>query len=179
MRQGESKLSDAIREAIAQLPGVVLWRNSPTLARVRGGRAWCGLPRGSADLVGLVEVKVNPATIGRFLALEVKIPGQIPMPEDIARIVTKLGPGWLERDEPWTLGNLWEHAIAKLTEEDRHVMQQEAWLDGVRKLGGFAVYVDSVEAALSAVSFAREPRATLARWRAVSRPRPELDIRFT
>lgn len=167
MRQREAKISDGIRAALDPLPGVVLWRNSPTLAKVRGGRAWCGLPRGSADLVGIVEVnlmsaegpRAHPVKLGRFFALEVKAPGEIPSDADIVRILAKLGPlgALLKWDEFMIRGPAWERAISKLDEGDRHVLQQEAWLSGVSLLGGFGCFVDSVNGALAALNLARIP----------------------
>ncbi len=174
MRQREARISDAIRKAIEPMQGVKLWRNSPALARVRGGRAWCGLPRGSADLVGIVEVKIEAVKIGRFFALEVKAPGETPTPEDIGRILDKIGIiGTRLHGAP-----VWERLISKLPEAERHVIQQEAWLEGVRQIGGFAAYVDCPEAAVRAVELARDPACSLARWRVIT-AETEHAINFT
>ena len=73
----ETALSRAIREAIAYLPGVLVWRNNTGKLQDRNGR-WVtfGIGVGSADLIGLVD--------GRFFALEVKLPGQEPTKEQTA-----------------------------------------------------------------------------------------------
>lgn len=82
MSATESEIQTAIRLALARVPGVVLWRNStgvaihdPGTSRARTRRY--GLSPGSADLVGIL------APSGRFLALEVKRPGQSPRPEQV------------------------------------------------------------------------------------------------
>jgi len=67
----EAQLQDEIRLAVAQLDGVVLWRNNVGVGRVGRSDAPVryGLAVGSADLVGLVRM---PDGCGRFLAMEVK-----------------------------------------------------------------------------------------------------------
>jgi len=67
----EAQLQDEIRLAVAQLDGVVLWRNNVGVGRVGRSDAPVrfGLAVGSADLVGLVTM---PDGTGRFLAMEVK-----------------------------------------------------------------------------------------------------------
>ena len=67
----EAQLQDEIRLAVAQLDGVVLWRNNVGVGRVGRSDAPVryGLAVGSADLVGLVTM---PDGTGRFIAMEVK-----------------------------------------------------------------------------------------------------------
>lgn len=67
----EAQLQDEIRLAVAQLDGVVLWRNNVGVGRVGRSDAPVrfGLAVGSADLVGLVTM---PDGKGRFIAMEVK-----------------------------------------------------------------------------------------------------------
>lgn len=64
----EGAIQDAIRLALADEPGLVLWRNNCGLATHYGNRGVThtryGLAPGSADLVGILD--------GRFFALEVK-----------------------------------------------------------------------------------------------------------
>lgn len=66
----EGAIQDAIRLALADEPGLVLWRNNCGVAKHYGNRGVVhtryGLAPGSADLVGLLN--------GRFFALEVKTP---------------------------------------------------------------------------------------------------------
>lgn len=82
-RQGEGRLSDAIREALAYVPSLLLFRNSQAAMR-KGSRVYRGgLGNGSADLVGVLRIPWVCATtgsvkhgLGLFVALEVKIPGE-------------------------------------------------------------------------------------------------------
>ena len=60
----EGAIQDAIRVALSDEPGLVLWRNNVGTAEHRGQRVRYGLAPGSADLVGCLD--------GRFVALEVK-----------------------------------------------------------------------------------------------------------
>ena len=60
----EGAIQDAIRVALSDEPGLVLWRNNVGIAEHRGQRVRYGLAVGSADLVGCLD--------GRFVALEVK-----------------------------------------------------------------------------------------------------------
>jgi hypothetical protein len=68
MANRETALMKAIRVAVCILPGCRAWRNS------RGfderAKAEYGLAKGASDLIGIVD--------GRFLALEVKVPGETP-----------------------------------------------------------------------------------------------------
>ena len=60
----EGHIQDAIRLALTDEPGLVLWRNNTGVAEHRGARVRYGLAVGSADLIGCLD--------GRFIALEVK-----------------------------------------------------------------------------------------------------------
>ncbi len=60
----EGQIQDAIRLALTDEPGLVMWRNNTGVAEHRGARVRYGLAVGSADLVGCLD--------GRFVALEVK-----------------------------------------------------------------------------------------------------------
>ena len=71
----ENELQRAIRLALGREPDLVLWRNSVGLTEHPDGRVVrYGLAKGSSDLVG-----VGPQ--GRFVALEVKRPGEKPTPD--------------------------------------------------------------------------------------------------
>jgi hypothetical protein len=65
-RQGEGKLSDAIRDALATEPGLRVMRNSVGVVKSRGRFYHTGLGNGSADLICVL------APAGRLVALEVK-----------------------------------------------------------------------------------------------------------
>lgn len=78
----ERKLQIEIRLALGMIPGVVFWRNSNA-----GVESWdertgevryhhAGLPKGSGDLVGIVD--------GRFVSLEIKTSSGRERPEQIA-----------------------------------------------------------------------------------------------
>jgi len=101
----EGQIQDAIRLALTDEPGLVLWRNNTGVAEHRGARVRYGLAVGSADLIGCLD--------GRFVALEVKTP------------------------------------VGRATPEQRQ------WLDLVRRNGGFACVVRSVEEAHAAIARAR------------------------
>lgn len=60
----EGQIQDAIRLAMTDEPGLVMWRNNTGVAEHRGARVVYGLAVGSADLIGCLD--------GRFVALEVK-----------------------------------------------------------------------------------------------------------
>lgn len=62
----EGHIQDAIRLALTDEPGLVLWRNNTGVAEHRNARVRYGLAVGSADLIGCLD--------GRFVALEVKTP---------------------------------------------------------------------------------------------------------
>lgn len=104
----EQQIQNDIREALGREPDVCLWRNNVGAPETLDGRRHhYGLPRGSADLVGILGPQ------GRLFCLEVKAPR----------------------------GRLQPH--------------QAAWLDVVRRFGGFAAVVRSVDDALAAVARAR------------------------
>jgi len=88
----EAQLQDEIRLAVAQLDGVVLWRNNVGVGRVGRSDAPVryGLAVGSADLVGLVRM---PDGCGRFFALEIKTPRGVVSDEQARwlRLVRGLG----------------------------------------------------------------------------------------
>jgi hypothetical protein len=163
-RQGEGKLSDAIRERL-EAEGVLVLRNAQ-VAVVKGNRmvrGGCG--NGSADLLVLVPVRVDGAVLGRWASLEVKPPGKVPTPEDVERVVAKLGAmaggTWHVLGSSRALAHpVVSAAVRKLETADRHLLEQEAHLDAVRRHGGFATYVDSPEAAVAAVARARNGEAS-------------------
>jgi hypothetical protein len=66
----ETQLLIAILEALAVEPGVVAWRNAQVTARRSGRAVKAGLGTGSADIIACVGPN------GRFLGLEVKLPGE-------------------------------------------------------------------------------------------------------
>tara|TARA_R110000868_G_scaffold17606_6_gene76883 strand:- start:2014 stop:2340 length:327 start_codon:yes stop_codon:yes gene_type:complete len=101
----EGHIQDAIRLALTDEPGLVLWRNNTGVAEHRGARVRYGLAVGSADLIGCLD--------GRFVALEVKT------------------------------------AVGRASTEQRQ------WLELVRRHGGFAAVVRSVEEAHAAIARAR------------------------
>lgn len=125
-RPREASVQHAIREALGLEADLVLWRNAvsgvetwdPSTGRSRVHHA--GLPVGSADLVGILRVVAYApgahdtwSYVGRFIALEVKRPGEKPRAEQVQ------------------------------------------WLDLVRRFGGFAAVVSSVEEARAALVRAR------------------------
>jgi hypothetical protein len=75
----EREIQAAVRRAVGALPDVVLWRNTVGKTTEWSGSAprhiAYGLAPGSADLVGIL------APAGRFVALEIKRPGERPTPE--------------------------------------------------------------------------------------------------
>lgn len=102
----EGQIQDAIRLALTDEPGLVVWRNNTGVAEHRGARVRYGLAVGSADLIGCLG--------GRFVALEVKA------------------------------------AAGRVAPEQRQ------WLDLVRRNGGFAAVVRSVDEAHAAIARARK-----------------------
>ena len=97
-RRVEADISDEIRARLAKIPEVTLWRNNVGALQDKNG-TWLryGLAPGSADLIGVLAVKLampwgppgmdRTVTVGRFLAIEVKKPGEKP---------TEDQRGWLE-----------------------------------------------------------------------------------
>lgn len=134
--KAETGLQAAIVDALAHEPGLIMWRNANGVYRGYGGRVRAGLPKGSADLVGVLSVLAvlpesytragspvwaegSPASrVGRFIALEVKRPGEEPEPHQVA------------------------------------------WLADVRARGGFAAVVRSVDEARAAIAAARRGATT-------------------
>lgn len=90
--KAETGLQAAIVDALALEPGLVIWRNATGVYRGYGGRVRAGLPKGSADLVGVLTIDgaellfggSRRAVIGRFIALEVKRPGEEPEAHQVA-----------------------------------------------------------------------------------------------
>ncbi len=169
VRQGEAQLSDAIRELLSLEPGLLLMRNAQCAVVKAKRMVRGGLGNGSADLVGVLAVAgfahhrtdeggalyMSGAALGRFLALEVKMPGEIPTTERIAGMVAAFSP---------TLAALWrargwcpevERQVKALRPTWAHDLAQWAWLADVRRCGGFAAYVDSPASARAAVARAR------------------------
>ena len=84
----ETALMNACLEAVAHDRDCVFWRSNTGMLPVAGkdGRkrfVRFGLAKGSSDLIGIVGMRyVNPnMTIGRFAAIEVKMPGGLVTPE--------------------------------------------------------------------------------------------------
>lgn len=75
--KAETGLQAAIVAALELERDLVIWRNATGVYRGYGGRVRAGLPKGSADLVGILAPR------GRFVALEVKRPGEEPEPHQI------------------------------------------------------------------------------------------------
>lgn len=89
--KSEARIQDEIRAALGKIERLVLWRNNVGLARHFDPKTHetqtvkYGLANGSADLVGLLD--------GRFIALEVKKPGESPTDEQVRwlELVRKCG----------------------------------------------------------------------------------------
>jgi hypothetical protein len=83
----EGDISRDIMAALEHAPGLLLWRNSIGTFRAHGFHVRAGLPKGSADLVGILQLDGIPAvpfgSIGRFVALEVKKPGEKADPHQV------------------------------------------------------------------------------------------------
>lgn len=126
-------MMQAIREALAVVAGVTVWRNNVGAYGPTGAKIFYGLAPGSADLVGVCVVRVlyrnalpdhggqyleeDFWNVGRFFALEAKTPDGHTSPERAA--------------------------------------SQDRWGGVVRKHGGFYAKVTSVEEALAAVERCR------------------------
>lgn len=131
-KKAEQNLSNAGALAVGGLSDTRLYRNNVgTLLDSRGVPVSFGLARGSGDHVGLV------APHGRFLSIEWKRPGYIPPS------ATKLAAAR-------------SHA-GKCNCEPCHYNSQLDWVATVRRFGGVAGIVDSVEQALALVDEARRP----------------------
>lgn len=82
----ESDILRKIREELGKIPHVIVWRNNTGMLEDRNGtKVRFGLCEGSADLVGMVTMRLAgevgcPAglVVGRFIAIEVKQPGKKP-----------------------------------------------------------------------------------------------------
>jgi hypothetical protein len=92
-RRVEADISDEIRARLAKIPEVTLWRNNVGALQDKNG-TWLryGLAPGSADLIGVLTAyyrghPTETVRVGRFLAIEVKKPGEKP---------TEDQRGWLE-----------------------------------------------------------------------------------
>lgn len=74
--KSEARIQDEIRAALGKIDGLVIWRNNVGIANHFDPNTHetqtvkYGLADGSADLIGLLN--------GRFIALEVKRPGEAP-----------------------------------------------------------------------------------------------------
>lgn len=82
----ESQLQDAIRLALGNVPGLVLWRNNQGVAEIRGYKVRFGVGGpGGADLIGIYR--------GRFIAVEIKTPTgrQFDEQRTFQQLVEKLG----------------------------------------------------------------------------------------
>ncbi len=127
----EQNLSNAIALAVGGLPDVRLWRNNTgTIRDSRNIPVSFGLAVGSADRVGIVLPH------GRFLSIEVKRPGYRPPSDE-------------------TLYKARSHVACKCGA--CHYNSQLDWCDTIRRFGGVAGIVDSVEQALALVDEARKP----------------------
>lgn len=81
-----------IRAIFARIPWVLIYRSNTGALRDANGRlVRYGLCDGAADLVGIVtcryvtdEIRQTVVDVGRFLAIEVKRPGEKPRPEQLA-----------------------------------------------------------------------------------------------
>ena len=89
--QKETRLQNEIRLAVSeQCPHVTLWRNSVGTFKTQDGKfVQAGLPPGSADLIGVASIDGT----GIFVAIEVKLPGQKPRPDQVRFLehVAKMG----------------------------------------------------------------------------------------
>jgi VRR-NUC domain len=75
----ETQLLAAIRDALLATGRCLLWRNNTgKLQDARGRWVSFGLGEGSPDLIGILRARSPCAHMGRFLAIEVKLPGKSP-----------------------------------------------------------------------------------------------------
>lgn len=93
--KAETGLQGSIVDALTHERDLVLWRNANGVYRGYGGRVRAGLPKGSADLVGVLSITVDvhnflghpghgPVRFGIFVALEIKRPGEVPEEHQVA-----------------------------------------------------------------------------------------------
>lgn len=87
MSESEAAIQSAIRTALGRMPDVMLMRNANG-SPIPG--AHYGLPKGSADLIGVLAVSVvlggHAVVLGRYLALEVKTPTGRIRPEQLQHL---------------------------------------------------------------------------------------------
>lgn len=86
--QKEGDISRDIMARAALMPDLRLWRNSIGTFRAHGFHVRAGLPKGSADLIGVLTVNayswraesgaVGVHRLGLLVAIEVKKPGEKP-----------------------------------------------------------------------------------------------------
>ena len=144
-KKPETILSDAIRDALAREPGLLMFRNSVGTFRARGFVVKAGLPKGSADMIGILAIDSprthdengilsRPEKLGRFVAIEVKQPGEEPRALDVLEAMHRRKP---------------------LEGKALHELEQQRWMQAIRDLGGFASFASSVEGATAAIGRAR------------------------
>jgi hypothetical protein len=169
-RTAEGKASDAIREALANEPGLALYRNSVGLFKSNGCTVRAGLgganaskrTKGAADTIGTLAITVRivtragehaidvgrDVTLGRAIALEIKAPAIDP----------ETGLPILDPVE--TLAELRElsirYASKKLPKALEHSLNQALWAEDWRTIGhGFYAIVRTPEEARAAIARAR------------------------
>ena len=81
IQRTEAELQTKVRTALGAVPDLCLWRNN---VGSPDGVHHYGLPKGSADLVGILAMPmVDGRTCGRFIALELKSPTGRVSPEQV------------------------------------------------------------------------------------------------
>lgn len=128
----EKDVREAIRAALGREPDLFLMLNTIAHGTMvdRSGAArhqHAGLPKGSADLIGVL------APLGRIFALEVKR-----SPRELPRPLAEL------------------EALPHRNPAQEHEYLQQLWAANVRKRGGFAAFVSSVDEAWAALGRARK-----------------------
>lgn len=155
-RTKEGKASDAIREALAKIPGLALYRNSVGMFKANGCTVRAGMGgangskriKGAADTIGTLSVRValfmddgsivRAKDIGRSIALEIKAPGEEVLTLEEARARAA------------------KYGARKLPEALQHQLNQALWADEWRSIGkGFYAVVRTVEEAQAAIARAR------------------------
>ena len=130
----ESDIIASIRRKVGSLPWVVLWRNNTgSLPDARGILVHFGLCKGSSDFIGIVQVTAGPSSV---------------TDED----------GCSYDVEPLFLGRFFALEVKKPGERPRDA--QDTFLKLVRKMGGFAAWVNNVDDAMAALERARDPRCS-------------------
>jgi hypothetical protein len=84
----ETDIQKEIKEALARMPGVKIYRNNSGQAKLKGFYVRFGLQdeqhrTGSSDFIGRVRMKFSWGFIARFFAIEVKKPGEKPDEDQI------------------------------------------------------------------------------------------------